>query len=209
MAQSNDIILRICSGKMGGYIVYQRLGQTCIRSKPQVKTSTTTRQIAQQERITAVAIFYKAVCSAGFLTCWQKAEKPQGWTGYNLFVHNNVKAFTADGTIGDFTKLQLTTGPLQLPDEIQLRQKEDGEYVLEWKNTTLYPSSNENDRICIAAMRDKDRFDIKIPHIGDFRRKDCKATFRLSEEYKAYTHFFCYMSIEEGGVFSINKFINL
>lgn len=205
MGKISNSVLAHYSGRIGKFVIYQRLGKTCIRTLPACRSPVSTALLSQQERIASIAIFYKAIGAAGLKDSWQKAEKPRGWSGYNLFVQQNMPAFTSEGEIGDFDKLQLTAGSLQLPDEITLRSVPNGEWILEWSNRTLYPPGEDDDRMQIALMRCRDRFDVGIPDIGDFRRKDGKAVFRIPEEYKNFAHLFCFFCSEADGRMSRSK----
>lgn len=207
MTQISNSVLAHYSGRIKNFVVYQRLGKTCIRRLQACRSRVNAALLAQQERISSIAIFYKAIGAAGLKDSWQKAEKPTGWSGYNLFVQQNQPAFTSDGEIGDFDKLQLTAGSLQLPDEITLRSGFNGEWILEWSNRTLYPPSEGDDRMQIALMRCRDRFDVVIPDIGDFRRKDGKAVFRIPEEYKDFAHLFCFFCSEADARMTRSKYI--
>ena len=108
------------SGAIDDYIIYTRRGQKCLRRKPrEPKPPTSPRQVAQQERMASVAIFYQALKEVGIYPYWQEASKGQLAHGYNLLVKANLPAFNYEGLICDFTKLQLTPGRLRLPDGME------------------------------------------------------------------------------------------
>ena len=66
------------SGAIDDYIIYTRRGQKCLRRKPrEPKPPTSPRQVAQQERMASVAIFYQALKEVGIYPYWQEDNKPK------------------------------------------------------------------------------------------------------------------------------------
>ena len=214
MGLMNDSIWSVCRGKREGFVVYRRLGQTCVRSLTNSRASIGARQVEQQERIASLAVFFRALGSAGLKECWQRAEKPRQWNGYNLFVHRNIGAFTGEGTIGDFGKVELTAGRLSLPDNIRLRQ-EGERWVMEWENLTELSGDRGNDRMQVALMEGReDGFTVKV--WGEWRdgsrpeggkREEGRLAFRLPTAWRGYGRLYCFMRSENGGEFSPSRYM--
>ena len=98
-------------GTIGDYVVYLYRGKRCIRRKPsKVKPPSAPGQVAQQERMASIAIFYQALKGVGIYDFWRQATEGMMLHGYNLLVQRNLPAFGGDGRICDFSKLQLTAG---------------------------------------------------------------------------------------------------
>lgn len=83
------------------------MGKICVRHKPDGYKPSGATQLAQQRRIASVNILYKALKAVGLAGYWKEADKPLGWSGYNLFVSRNIPAFDPDGLIGDAEKVCL------------------------------------------------------------------------------------------------------
>ena len=66
--------------------------------------------VEQQQRVKSVARLYRAMKCAGLSGAWEQAEKPAGWSAYNLFLQRNLPVLTGDGEIGDFRSLVVTEG---------------------------------------------------------------------------------------------------
>lgn len=196
----NDDLKGLC-GRLGNLVVYRRLGKICVRMRPEGFKPTGAGQVAQQHRLASVNIFYKAVKAAGLTGYWKSAERPAGWTGYNLFVSRNLAAFSADGLLGAPEKVSLTekTG-LELPDALTLEKGAEGRFRLTWRNVTGYPGCGESDRLVVALMRGGRYFDVKLPggKEGIACRKDGEVEFFLPENRKEYKHMYCFMCSEEG-----------
>ncbi|WP_251622612.1 hypothetical protein [Odoribacter lunatus] len=205
----DDVFTGKLRGKFGGCIVYKRLGKTCIRSCPGSRKLTDAGQIAQQRRISSLNIFYKALKFAGLAKCWNDAEKPAGWSGYNLFISKNISAFAPNGFIGDAEKVCLTVGTgIYLPDELIIRQTGEGTWVLTWKNVTCYPSGDAGDRMVLALMQGRNRFAIKIfDEAGVACRHDECAEFKLPAAWQGYVHLYCFMRSESGMVSECKYFL--
>ncbi len=201
----------IWHGKADNLIFYEFRGQPCIRSKPQdMAPPSSPGQVAQQERVAAVAIFYKSLRDAGLYAFWQKAAEGMVQTGYNLLLQKNIRAFNGDGCICDFSKLQMTPDLLPLPDLLSMRVGEEGEAVVEWSNSTPYPGAKEEDRLAIALMRkDTDVFDLVISDIGICRRRDERAVFRVADNFFLYEHFYIFFIAEDGERCSLGVWFHL
>ncbi|MCM1440937.1 MAG: hypothetical protein NC131_17315 [Roseburia sp.] len=207
--EHNNIVTRELRGKIGNCTVYKRLGKTCVRSCPDSRKLTSAGQVAQQRRIASIAILYKAVKIVGLNACWKAADKPAGWTGYNLFVTKNLPAFDSDGLIGDAEKVCLTVGTgIYLPDELAIRQTGENTWALTWKNVTCYPTCHAGDRMMLTFMQGRDRFAIKILNeAGVASRSDEYIEFELPAEWQGYTHLYCFMRSETGTVSDCKHFL--
>ena len=207
MGKIENNILGICTGRFGNFVVYKRCGKVCVRTVTESRKSIGEKQVAQQERLAAAVILYKAARAAGLNEYWNRMEKPLGCSGYNWFIKQNLPAFTGDGRIGDFGKIALTAGRLQLPDNIRLQHGEgEDEVVLTWENVTLSPVSRANDRMRVAVMERDDRFNIRVLPLCEARREEACLVFSLPEKWKACRHIFCYMQSENGEEVSESRY---
>ena len=149
-------------GKMGNYVLYERLGRLCIRRRPEDFVPMGKGQAEQRERMRSVNIFYKAVRAAGLAEHWKRGRKPPGWSGFNAFVAANLPAFSGQGYLeGDKAVLAPEAG-LQLPDNLRLRGDGGGGWVLEWENATGYPGQSDTDRLVAALMQGGKHFDVRL-----------------------------------------------
>lgn len=206
MAIINHGLLKTCRGKLGDIIFYQLKGKTCLRTRvDREKIKFNSGQLAQQERMASASIFYRAVKAVGMHYCWQTAARNMQWTGYNLFLHCNLPVFTGEGNIGDFDKLQLSTGKLPLPDKMNIGREGESEWKIGWDNTAHSPGASENDRFLAVVMKREDVFTIKLPVVGDYRRKHCRAIIRLPPELREFIHLFCYFCSDTGDAFSVSR----
>ena len=196
-------------GKLGGCVVYKRLGKTCVRTLPESRKPTGREMLAQQRRVASAAILYKALKFAGLAKYWNDAEKPSGWSGYNLFISKNVPAFAPNGFIGDADKVRLTVGTgIYLPDELIIRQTGEDTWGLTWKNVTCYSGGDAGDCMMLALMQGRNRFAIKIlDDAGVACRRDEYVELKLPAAWQGYTHLYCFMRSETGKVSDSKHFL--
>lgn len=198
-------------GKADGLIYYEYRGLPCVRRMPRnVQPPHAPGQIAQQERIAAVAIFYQALKEVGIYTCWQKAAEGKMQTGYNLLVQANLQAFDAEGNICDFSKLRMTPDTLPLPDCLSLQAGEAGEWQATWKTSVPHPGAGEDDRLVVALMKgEANNYEVEFPDVGIFRRRDGEAVFRLPDKFKEYEKTYLFFKNEQSCKSSQAKLFNL
>lgn len=210
MAIVENEFLKGVRGKLGELVLYQWRGRTCVRTNidPEERKYSS-GHLAQRERISSIAILYRAAKAVSLHKQWQKAAEGTPLTGYNLFVHHNISAFTGEGVICDFDKLSLSMGTLQLPDHMKIYGGDSGEWFLEWKNDKPYPGTHENDRLIVTVMKREDVFTIEIPDIADYRRKHCRAVIRLPPLLSDYIHLYCYFCSDADEVFSKSRYFCL
>lgn len=183
-------------------------GKTYIRTKGEKSEKPkSVLQVQQQNRLAAVAMFYRAIRDAGLYGIWQLAAKQRLMHGYNLFVQHNIHVFSDEGLIRDFMKIHLSVGELELPDDMTIRQEAEGEWILEWKCVLPRRSlASGDDRLAVALMSHESVYTVKVPDIGDFRREDCRAVIRLPADLQNYTHLYCYFCSATGKGFSMSRY---
>lgn len=188
-------------GKLGGFVVYERLGVVCMRRRPDDFKPVGDGQVAQQRRMASADIFYRAAKAAGVAAYWKAAAKPAGWTGYNLFLHENMRVFSATGLLEAPEKVRLTvkTG-LELPDGLVLERESAGEGWLRWRNATDYPACGADDRVVVAVMRGGRYFDVRFPcgRVGIACRGDGGCRLVLPAGMQEYRYVYVFLLSADG-----------
>lgn len=206
MIVKKSFIVNGLSGKIGELVFFWRGGKLCVRSAGEAKGPTGAGQLAQQARVRAIAILWRSLQSTGLSPYWQEAAKIKHLSGYNLFMKENITAFTGEGRIGDFSKLSLSVGTLQLPDCMELTVGEEGTLRLDWQDVTRYPGCQETDRLCLLLLKRGDNFDFYRLEIGEVLRRDNHVVFRLPAAYLGYTHLYCYFCSASGEKVSKSRY---
>lgn len=210
MKIQNLILGKSLSGSMDNLIVYEHRDRQCIRRKPsEVKPPSAPGQLAQQERIASIAIFYQALKEVGIYPYWRLAAEGMVQNGYNLLVQRNLPAFGGDGRICDFSKLRLTMGTVALPDGLQVREMAGGEWTVNWENTPFQVNAFPDDRLRLYVMRDRETFAVKPLACGDVCRRDGSAFFRLPPQLESYAHLYILFCSSNGRKCSDSKYFNI
>lgn len=195
------------SGRYGDAIFYPYRNLTCVRQMPkEMPAPTSPGQLAQQERIASIGILYRAMKEAGLYPYWQKAAEGLTWNGYNLLVKANLPAFGHDGTICDFSKIQLSAGKVALPDNLRQEKDADGNRVVKWDNNPLKTNARDDDRVWLAAMKDRETFDIQLLDTDEACRRDGRVLVRLPEILKNYLHLYVAFCSPANGECSASRY---
>lgn len=212
MAITKNQIGKEMHGKLDGFTVYQRLGQTIIRTIAGVRP-TGAGQLAQQERLKGCTIFYKAVRAAGLSPYWKQVEKLPGQTGYNRFISLNLPAFSDKGWIEAPEKVHLTEkARLELPEEITCNPvpdtPEETRWRITWKDKTGYPSRQATDQAIIAVMRGGKHFDVKfIEPTGNALRGEGQLEFVKPENLEEYVYGYLFFQSTAGDQVSASHYL--
>ncbi len=199
------------TGVIDDLIVYKYRNRRCIRKKPaKVKPPSSPGQVAQQERMASVAIFYQALKEVGIYPYWQKAAEGKVTNGYNLLVQQNLPAFNSNGMICDFSKIRLADGILTLPDELRVNETEEaGVWLLEWTNTPHQVNARVDDCLKLFVMKDCETFDVEPLEAAEGRRRDGQVRFRLPAHLQEYPHLYVLFCSHTTGDCSKSKYFNL
>ena len=214
MAIIKNTIGKEIYGKLDGFTVYQRLGQTIIRIIAGVRP-TGAGQLAQQERLKGCTTFYKAVRAAGLSPYWKQVEKLPGQTGYNRFISLNLPAFSDKGWIEAPEKVHLTEkARLELPEEITCNPvpdtPEETRWRITWKDKTGYPSRQASDQAIIAVMRGGKYFDVKfIEPTGKALRGEGHLEFVKPKELSNYVHCYLFFQSDDGNQVSASCYLGI
>ncbi len=198
------------SGRLDDMVFYTYRGMACARMIPtEVKAPSAPGQLAQQERMASLAIFYQALKEAGIYAYWQQASEGMVWNGYNLLVKMDLPAFDGEGKIADFSKLRLTWGAVALPDRMALQQEKGLEWRLTWENTPLLPNARPDDRLMLFLMKDSETFSVEALETGGACRRDRQAVFRIPEEIREFPHLYAAFRTRTGEKSSVSGYYHL
>ena len=191
------------SGRIEDLIVYQCHGETYVRAMPDRESIKLTPEMKeQQERWAGVAAFYQAVKAAGLYWVWKKEAEGTGLSGYNLFMKWNQMMFGKEGYVADMEKLTVTVGRVGLPDGMRVAEYDGETAVVEWRNEERYPDAGEEDCLAVVLVRQEkeEGWSVKVPDIGEWRRKGCRAIIRLPPEWVGIEQMYCFFQSESGEV---------
>lgn len=111
------------SGLVGSVVIVQTKSGSYMRGAPNYSNSSwTKKQRAHRERFKKVSKFVKQFKERLLPQIWNEAD--ERLSGHALFLKMNMAAFSAEGELTAPSKLKLSTGMLDLPQEMQLSEPE-------------------------------------------------------------------------------------
>ena len=209
-------------GRIGNFVVYSLNGKLCMRSLPETPAPMCAEMVAQQGRMKAVAILYRAMKAAGLLEAWERVEKPAGWSAYNLFTKQNMPVLTGEGFIGDFQHLMVTTGKvgifsindvtgvinderLTIKDEgLEMNDEgltmNEGRIEVGWETGTGYAHCRGDDQLGAVLMKGEGKwFGMKVLEVAEGgMRSEGRAVLRVPEELRGWRYLYCFMRSRTG-----------
>ena len=190
-------------GRMGDAVVYPLNGKMCMRRLPTRREPLCREMVEQQQRVKSVARLYRAMKCAGLSGAWEQAEKPAGWSAYNLFLQRNLPVLTGDGGIGDFRSLVVTEGGT-INDEGGMINDEglginDGRLVVGWSWEGGYAHCRGDGQLGAVLMKGEEKhFEMRALEVEGGLRKEGKAVVRVPEELRGWRYLYCYMKSVAG-----------
>ena len=185
-------------GRVGDAVVYPLNGKMCMRRLPTRREPLCREMVEQQQRVKSVARLYRAMKCAGLSGAWELAEKPAGWSAYNLFVQRNLPVLTGDGGIGDFRSLVVTEGGT-INDEGGMINDErlginDGRLVVGWSWEGGSAHCRGDDQLGAVLMKGEEKhFEMRALEVEGGLRKEGKAVVRVPEELRGWRYLYCFM----------------
>lgn len=210
MAIVQHPLLGQLSGRIGDVVFYNYRGKTCVRGrgrKPRVPA--TMLQLQQHSRIRAVAIFYRAMVAAGLKEAWEKASEGSLLNGYTLFVRFNVRVFSGEGLITDFSRIRLVTGRLPLPDMLVVKRLAPATIGVSWKLKSRCVPRQLADRLVLAFMKCETVYTVHVPEIAVVCRSACGARIELPESLAACPHCYCFFRSDLSGDVTESRYFYL
>lgn len=189
-------------GRVGDAVVYPLNGKMCMRRLP-TRREPLCREMVEQQRVKSVARLYRAMKCAGLSGAWEQAEKPAGWSAYNLFLQRNLPVLTGDGGIGDFRSLVVTEGGTINDERLEINDKglgiNDGRLVVGWSWEGGYAHCRGDDQLGAVLMKGEEKhFEMRALEVEGGLRKEGKAVVRVPEELRGWRYLYCYMKSVAG-----------
>ena len=130
-------------------------------------------------------------------------------SGYALFMKKNLKAFRANGKIGDFSQLHFSIGERQRAYNLQGRMDEQGMVTLEWENDEGVYDFGAADRLNVIVLYSNRSFSPKLVEGVEVSRVAGKAMFPLECGEGVTAHLYCFFVSPDGKRFSNSQYIKL
>lgn len=207
MAIVKSKFLKALSGKIGEMVFCYVKGRQYLRRLPENgNREIIPAQQLQINRMRACVSFYHANMDTPIPDIWKLVAREVVSTGYNLFVKANIRLFDMEHRIGDYSRLQLTCGVLEMPYEWSIRRVAPDHVQVKWSNCSVPAEKRANDRLQAFWLKDNGSFEIEIFPLPDIRREAQEAVIPLPADNGTDWHLYLYFTNSEKTAFSSNKY---
>ncbi len=207
MAIIKSSLLKSIGGKIGELVFCYLKGRQYLRRLPQKgKREILPTQQLQINRMRACVSFYHANRDTPIPDIWKLVAREVISSGYNLFVKTNIKLFDMEHRIGDYSRLQLTCGILEMPYEWSIRRVAPDRVQLKWSNCSVLTEERAGDGLQAFWLRDNGSFEIEIFPLPEIRRDAEEAVIPLPADNETDWHLYLYFANSDRTAFSGNKY---
>lgn len=197
------------TGNVGGLVFVQMNGETYVRTRPQrQKNSWTEKQLLNQKRFQLISQYCIAFKKTLIPQIWNPAAEGLKYSGYHLFLKNNMPAFGADGTLADATKLRFSEGKLPLPYHLQVSRNSDDQRLIEitWENDPKIQRARLSDQLMLIAGINGVA---SAPIVTGSTRAAGSTTWQIPEAAAEPTEVYLYFAAADGKSFSPDQCFQL
>ena len=190
------------SGLVGGVVIVQTKRGSYMRSTPKyTKSSWTEKQKAHRQRFKMVSKFCNQFKETVISQIWKGADE---WiSGRSLFLKTNMAAFSPQGELAEPARLQLSTGPLTLPQglELSLIEGEDRTVTVSWLKGSSGGMSLRDELMVVSAG---EGIYSEILNTG-LLRGHLGGTFELPEVPASATHLYLFFGSRDRRSYSVSE----
>lgn len=190
-------------GRISGLVFYKRCGQTYVRKPPVQEGKPSSLQLLQRKRLEEVTAFYLVIRQSGLHGIWKKAAADLPFTGMNLFVKENIGAFSGIDRIRDYERLHFSWGNLPEGDCMEVACREDGRtIVVRWDTQRPLSKKRGNDRFMAVVVFENEEFAAFFPSNPFYRRSDGQAEIVLAAGSPRPMYVYCFFGAADGKAYS-------
>lgn len=196
-------------GRVGNVVFCKLNGKSYMRSVPVKNDSNTPKQQEVRSRFRVTVRFYQKIKDTPLKRILDLSADGICSSGYVLFMKKNLKAFRANGKIGDFSQLHFAAGKRQQAYNLMGTRDDQGMVTLCWENGAgLYPHEEE-DRLNVVVLRSNRSFSPELLEGLEVVREAGKAIFPLTCKKGVKLHLYCFFVSPDGKRFSNSQYVKL
>lgn len=196
-------------GRVGNVVFCKLNGKSYMRSLPDRIDPNTPKQQEVRSRFRVAVRFYKKIKETPLKGILDLSADKICSSGYALFMKKNLKAFRANGKIGDFSQLHFSAGKRQQAYNLQGRMDDQGMVTLDWENDEEAYNFEAADRLNVIVLPSNRSFSPKLLEGLEVLRAAEKATFSLERGKGVKIHLYCFFESPDGKRFSNSQYIKL
>ena len=195
MAKITSSIEALVSGKIGPVVYYQLRGKQYVRTVPdRKKNSWSPQQKLHRQRFSKVIQLWRQLKLTHIAPIWKLAT--QEMNGYVYFMKINMPAFAPDGSLIDPRELQLSTGKLRLPLDLQAIRTAAGSSAIKvsWVNDPYLKEVRLQDELKFVSYADG-IYSVLSP--AGLERRAQGGTFTLPVKPTDATHVYLFFASQD------------
>ena len=190
-------------GRISGLVFYKRCGQTYVRKAPTKKGKLSFLQQLQQNRLQEVTAFYLVIRQNELHEIWKKAATDLPFTGMNLFVKENIGAFSGIDRIRDYEKLHFSWGDLPEGNYVEAACIEEGRKIaVRWDTQRPLNEERGDDRFMAVVVFENEEFAVFSPSKCFYQRSDGQAEIVLAAGSPRPMYVYCFFRAAGGEAYS-------
>ena len=166
-------------GRVGNVVFCKLNGKSYMRSLPDRIDPNTPKQQEVRSRFRVAVRFYKKIKETSLKGILDLSADKICSSGYALFMKKNLKAFRANGKIGDFSQLHFSAEKRQQAYNLQGRMDDQGMVTLDWENDEEAYNFEAADRLNVIVLPSNRSFSPKLLEGVEVLRVAEKAIFPL------------------------------
>lgn len=197
-------------GRLGNVVFCELNGVPYARRAPEVVNNPNTpKQQAVRSRLRVAVRFFQKLKDTPLKDILDVSAKGICSSGYTLFMKKNLKAFQANGQVGDFSQLHFAAGKRQQGYNLTGSIDERGMVTLNWENGVRVDSAEKKDRLMVVALYSDRAFTPILLENVEALREEREAIFRLVRLKGVKVHCYCFFVSPDGEKFSDSQYIQL
>lgn len=124
-------------------------------------------------------------------------------SGRNLFISLNYGAMVPGCDEPDYQRMRFSKGKVQLPDDLQVKHRDDGRWELTWVNPDWEEGRNGDDRLYVVELHGEHPQSPRLVRKVEAVRSDGRAVFEdWMELGPSEVHFYCFFGRPDETAFS-------
>lgn len=197
-------------GRLGNVVFCELNGVPYARRAPEVVNNPNTpKQQAVRSRLRVAVRFFQKLKDTPLKGILDISAEGICSSGYTLFMKKNLKAFQANGQVGDFSQLHFAVGKRQQGYNLTGKIDERGMVTLNWENDVKTDSAEKKDRLMVVALYSDRAFSPMLLERVHAQREDREAIFQIVRLSGAKIHLYCFFVSPDGEQFSDSQYIQL
>ena len=202
----NDLGLR---GRLGNCVFYNLRGKSFVRIQGKSNNPNTEKQLEMRTRFMVAIRFYQRLKETPLKSVLSISAQGKSASGYSFYMEKNLKAFRANGSIGDFSQLQFSAGKRERGRHLRGAVDERGEVVLQWSSNYSLEWEEDDDRLMLVVLHEKRPFSPEVIECSRVLRKDGLARFPMKGWDGETLHLYCFFVSPDGEQVSTSQYVRL